>query len=321
MTKTVVVAFGGNALIDDSGDTSFPHQYACLTRTAGHIADLKADGWNVLVVHGNGPQVGFSLRRSELAKAEVCPIPIDYAVAESQGAIGFMFQRALNNEMRRRNIDCDVAAVVTQAVVDVDDPAFHAPSKPVGSFLTEAQAKHMQAQFGWTVMEDAGRGWRRCVASPKPKQVVETGMIQRLLARDAIVIAGGGGGIAVSENAHGQLDSLEAVIDKDLTAAILATALQADYLLIPTGVPKVAVRFGQPDQQWLDQLDVAQAQALIEQGEFGKGSMQPKVEALLQYIAACPQGCGVITDPPSMLDALAGRSGTRIQGEPCPSAV
>lgn len=317
MAKTVVIAFGGNALIDNSGDTSFPHQYDCLTRTVGHIADLKASGWNVLVVHGNGPQVGFSLQRSELAKAEVCPIPIDYAVAESQGAIGFMFQRALNNEMRLRGMACEIATLVTQTIVDVEDPAFHAPSKPVGSFLSETQAKDMQAQFGWAVMEDVGRGWRRCVASPKPKQVVETAMIQHLLARDAIVIAGGGGGIAVCENADGQLESLEAVIDKDLTAAILASALQADYLLIPTGVPQVAIRFGQPDQQWLDKLDIAQAQALIEQGEFGKGSMQPKVEALLQYVTACPQGCGVITNPPSMLEALAGRSGTRIEGAQC----
>ncbi|MBV7434078.1 carbamate kinase [Cardiobacteriaceae bacterium TAE3-ERU3] len=315
MVKTVVVAFGGNALINDSGKTAFPHQYDHLTQTVGHIVDLKEAGWNVVVVHGNGPQVGFSLQRSEIAKSEVSPLPLDYAVAESQGSIGFMFQRALNNEIIRRGLNLQVATVVTEALVKEDDVAFSQPSKPVGGFMNKEEAQKVQKELGWSVMEDAGRGWRRCVASPRPIRILEQDIIHQLIDNGAIVIAGGGGGIAVCEDEHGNLQSLEAVIDKDLTAALIAVELRADCLLIPTGVPKVAIHFGQPNQQWLDTLTLEQAQELIDRDELGKGSMQPKVEALMQYVAACPSGCGVITDPPSMLEALAGKNGTRLQGQ------
>lgn len=311
--QTLVVAFGGNALLDNSGKQSFHDQYHVLCQAVRHIADVYLAGWQVLIVHGNGPQVGFELRRSELAQPELDPVPLDYAVAQTQGSIGFMFQRALYNELHQRGVAPKIAVLLTQTLVSRQDPAFAAPSKPVGSFMDEATAKHMQQQLGWHIMEDAGRGWRRAVASPKPTRVLETEHIRALLAQDTIVVAAGGGGIAVCEDEQGSLNGVEAVIDKDLTASLLAVDLQAQYLLIPTGVEKVAIDFGQPNQQWLDKLSVSQAQTLLAQGQFGKGSMQPKIEALLQYVATYPQGHGIITHPSLMAQALAGQAGTHLQ--------
>lgn len=314
VSKTLVVAFGGNALLDDSGNNSFGYQYEHLSKTIGHIADLYLAGWQVLVVHGNGPQVGFELRRSELARHEVSPVPLDYAVAETQGSIGYMFQRALYNELASRGKTAPVVTMLTQTLVDKNDPAFNTPTKPVGGFMDEATAKQMQNEAGWTVMEDAGRGWRRAVASPKPLRVVETEQIRTMLAQGSIVVAAGGGGIAVCADEQGRLQGLEAVIDKDLTSALLAVDLQAAYLLIPTGVERVAINFGKPDQKWLDSLTIAQARDLMAQDQFGKGSMQPKIEALLKYVQAYPQGQGIITDPASMAKALNGEAGTRLLG-------
>lgn len=309
MNKTIVLAFGGNALIE--GDkNSFPEQYTHLTQTIEYIAGLFLEGYRVLVVHGNGPQVGFTLRRSELAQHEVDPIPLDYAVAESQGAIGFMFQRALHNVLKERGKTARIATLVTQTCVDMNDPAFKNPSKPVGGFMSAEQAKKMQETLGWSIMEDAGRGWRRCVASPKPVSIVESELIGQLLDDGVLVIAGGGGGIAVSEQEDGSLAGVEAVIDKDLTAAILASDLHADVFIIPTGVPQVAIHYGKPNQQWLNELSITEAQGLIDTDEFGKGSMQPKVEAVLSYLAACPEGRGIITNPPSIQDALRKKAGT-----------
>lgn len=312
MNKIIVIAFGGNALIDNSGDISFSYQYEYLCRSIKYIADLKEQGWKILIVHGNGPQVGFSLRRSELAKSEIPELPLDYAVAESQGSIGFMFQKALNNEFLRRKSSANIISLVTQTLVDFQDPAFKHPTKPVGSFMSKEEAEVMSEKYHWNIMEDSGRGWRRVVASPRPIKVIETSIIRSLLEKDTIVIAAGGGGIAVSETNDRDIISLEAVIDKDLSASILAVDLQADYFLIPTGVEKVAVNFGKPNQEWLSSLDVKTAEKLIDNQEFGKGSMQPKIEAILAYLKKCPTGNGVITDPPSILKALAGLEGTRI---------
>ncbi|MDD0824288.1 carbamate kinase [Mannheimia sp. AT1] len=314
MDKLLVVAFGGNALISDPHRTDFNHQYECLSQSVDNILSLQELGWKILIVHGNGPQVGFSLQRSEIAKKEVSPISIDYAVAESQGSIGFMFQRAIYNELKKRNLDFQVATLITQTLVDRNDPAFLVPSKPVGCFMTEKQAKEKELALGWSVMEDSGRGFRRTVASPEPKKVLETSIIKSLLERHSIVIAGGGGGIAVCEDSQGYLSGVEAVIDKDLTAALLAIELNARYLLISTGVPKVAINFGKPNQQWLDKLSKSDAQDLIDKGEFGEGSMLPKIEALLKYISVCPKGCGIITTPALMMDALLSKNGTRIEG-------
>lgn len=314
MNKILVVAFGGNALIDDSGDVSFSHQYQYLTSVINHIVDLKEQGYKILIVHGNGPQVGFSLRRSELAQSEVPILPIDYAVAESQGAIGFMFQKALFSELARRNNATKVISLITQTLVNEADPAFKVPTKPIGGFMSENQALQMQKKFGWSIMEDSGRGWRRVVASPKPIAVLETPIIQDLLAQGTIVIAAGGGGIAVSQDESGTITSLEAVIDKDLTASILASNLNAEYFLIPTGVSQVAINFGQSNQQWLSELTVNEANRLITQNQFGKGSMLPKVEAILSYLEKYPAGQGIITDPASMTKAVKGLAGTKIQG-------
>ena len=269
-------------------------------------------GWRLVVSHGNGPQVGFILRRSELAQDEVDPVPVDYTVADTQGVIGYMFVKALGNELRRRGLERPVVAVVTQSVVDRADPAFRRPNKPVGSFLDEASARERAATLGWTIMEDAGRGWRRTVPSPRPLRIVETPLICTLLDRRAVVVAAGGGGIPVALDDAGDIVGIEAVVDKDLASSLLATDLGADLLLIPTGVPRVAIRFGTPEQKWLDTLTVDQARAYIEAGEFGEGSMEPKVAAVADFVAGVPGATGVIGAPDQISAILAGTCGTRI---------
>ena len=311
-----VVAVGGNALIRDDLHASIPDQSLAVIETAGHIADLIARGWRVVVTHGNGPQVGFILRRSELAAAEVSPVPLDYAVGDTQGAIGYMFQRALGNELTRRGMTQPVVAVVTQTRVNPGDPAFHHPNKPVGAFMDEATARARESALGWSVMEDAGRGWRRTVASPQPQEIVESDVIHELLDRYAVVIACGGGGIPVVRDTDGQLHGVEAVVDKDRASALLAERLEADLLLIPTGVDQVAVRFGKPDQRWLKHLTLEEADELIASGELGAGSMQPKVEAIASFVSGASlcgrQARGLITSPASIVAALEGHTGTWI---------
>ncbi|MBB5193186.1 carbamate kinase [Silvimonas terrae] len=311
-----VIAVGGNALIRDDAHTSIPDQAAAVTATVEHIADLIAAGWRVVVTHGNGPQVGFILRRSELAAAEVNPVPLDYAVGDTQGAIGYMFQRALGNALAQRNLLQPVVSVVTQTRVSPADPAFAKPDKPVGAFMDEATATARAAELGWTIMPDSGRGWRRTVASPQPQEIVESAVISNLLNSGAVVIACGGGGIPVVRDAAGQLQGVEAVIDKDRASALLAAQLGADLLLIPTGVAQVAIRFGKPDQQWLDRLTLEQADTLIASGELGAGSMQPKVEAIAGFVAQArangKTAQGLITSPECILNALAGHTGTWI---------
>ena len=312
MIRTAVVAFGGNALVTDAAHDSIPEQYETVCRTVPPLVDMIEQGWRLVVSHGNGPQAGFILRRSELAKDEVDPVPVDYAVADTQGAIGYMFVKALGNELRWRGLSHPVVAVVTQSVVDRDDPAFEHPSKPIGSFLDEATARTRAAALGWTIMEDAGRGWRRTVASPRPKRILEMPLIRTLLDYGAVVVAAGGGGIPVALDDHGAVAGVEAVVDKDLASSLLATDLGADLLLIPTGVARVAIRFGTPEQEWLDTLTVDQARAYIEAGEFGEGSMEPKVAALADFAAGRPGAVGVIGAPDQISAILAGTSGTRI---------
>lgn len=312
MSKTAVIAFGGNALVTDAEHDSIPDQYQTVCRTATHLVDLIERGWRLVVSHGNGPQVGFILRRSELSSVEVDPIPVDYAVADTQGAIGYMFVKALTNELTRRGLTRPVVAIVTQSVVDPSDDAFKNPTKPIGSFLNEATARARQAALGWTIMEDAGRGWRRTVPSPRPQSILETETIRMLLSSGAVVVAAGGGGIPVARMADGSLVGIEAVVDKDLASGLLAHELGADMLLIPTGVSRVAIRFGKPDEQWLDTLTVAEARAYIAAGEFGAGSMEPKVAAVADFVARTPGGVGVIGAPDEMAAIVEGRSGTRI---------
>jgi carbamate kinase len=236
VSKLAIVAFGGNALVTDAEHDSIPDQYETVCRSVSHLVDLIERGWNLVVSHGNGPQVGFILRRSELSQAEVDPIPIDYAVADTQGAIGYMFVKALTNELTRRGLARPVVAVVTQSVVDPADEAFKKPTKPIGSFLNEKTARERAKTLGWTVTEDAGRGFRRTVASPPPQRILESSTIRTLLAGGAVVVAVGGGGIAVAQQPDGSIVGVEAVIDKDLASALLARELGAQLLLIPTGV-------------------------------------------------------------------------------------
>ena len=312
MSKIAVVAFGGNALVTDAEHDSIPQQYETVTRTVPHLVDMIEQGWRLVVTHGNGPQVGFILRRSEIALHEVDPVPVDYAVADTQGAIGYMFVKALTNELTRRGLARPVVAVVTMSVVERDDPAFRNPTKPIGPFLDEARARSMAKKLGWTIMEDAGRGWRRTVASPHPRRIVETELIRNLLDSGAVVVAAGGGGIAVAAEADGSLVGVEAVVDKDLASGLLAHDLGASMLLIPTGVPRVAICFGTPQQRWLDSITVDEARAFIKAGEFGAGSMEPKVAAVADFVASTPGAVGVIGASDEIRAILEGRSGTRI---------
>lgn len=307
-----VVAFGGNALVRDSAHEAIPYQYDTVVRTVPAIVDMIAKGWDVVVTHGNGPQVGFILRRSELAAAEVAPVPLDYAVADTQGAIGYMFTKALSNELAVRGLSRPVVSLVTRTVVDPGDPAFDRPAKPIGSFFDEESARRYAADLGWTVTEDSGRGWRRTVASPEPVEIVELGTIRDLVDGGTVVVASGGGGVAVARDAAGLLTGVEAVIDKDRAAALLAAELGADLLAIPTGVDRVAIHFGTPQEQRLDHLTPGTAAEYAAQGHFGEGSMRPKVEAIIDFLRARPTSYGLITAPDRLADALSGTTGTWI---------
>ena len=309
-----VVAVGGNALIRDDLHMALADQYAAVCATAIHVADMVAAGWNVVLTHGNGPQVGFILRRSEIADGQVPTVPVQYAVGDTQGAIGFMFQNALGNALLGKGLRTPVVTLVTQTLVDRRDPAFGKPDKPIGSFLTEEVARRLAVELDWTVMRDGDRGWRRSIASPQPVRVVEAPIIERLAREGVLIIACGGGGIPVEELSDGSLQGLEAVIDKDRASALLAIEMNADLLMIPTGVPRVAIRFGQPDQTWLDRITVAQAEAYAAEGHFGAGSMGPKIEALLGFVKGRPGGRGVITNAENIARALRGETGTWIEG-------
>jgi carbamate kinase len=306
-----VVAVGGNALIKDKQHQSVQDQFVAAVETMQHVADMIQDGWDVVVTHGNGPQVGFILRRSEIASQELHEVPLDYCGADTQGAIGYMFQQALHNEFLKRGIKKTPATVITQTVVDRNDKAFQNPTKPIGSFMEEAQAREKMEKEGWTCVEDAGRGWRRVVPSPIPQRIIEADAIKNLIDHDFVVVAVGGGGIPVIENADGSIVGVEAVIDKDFGSAILASMIDADLFMISTAVEKVAINFNKPDQKWVDKMTAEEAQRYLEEGQFGKGSMAPKIEAVLKYLAKGGKKA-IITDPEHMLDALNGKTGTVI---------
>ena len=308
--KVAVVAVGGNALIKDPKHQSVPDQFAAASETMGFIAGMIAEGWDVVVTHGNGPQVGFILRRSELSQHELHPVPLDYCGADTQGAIGYMFQQSLHNEFKQRGMQKHAVTVVTQCLVDRNDPAFKNPTKPIGSFLDEATAKARVAE-GKHVVEDAGRGYREVVASPQPKEIVEAKAIKQLIESDFTVIAVGGGGIPVIENEDGDLVGVAAVIDKDFASSLLAGEIGAELLLISTAVEKVAINFNKPNQRNLDQMTVVEAEQYITEGHFAKGSMLPKIQAAIRFLKGGGQKA-LITDPPNITRALAGETGTWI---------
>jgi carbamate kinase len=313
--KLAVVAIGGNSLIKDEKHKTVEDQYQAAKETTFHIADMIEAGWEVAIGHGNGPQVGFILRRSEIAaKVEgMHEVPLDVCGADSQGAIGYALQQTLQNELYRRDIQKAVATIITQVLVDKNDLAFKNPSKPIGSFMDEPEAKRRQTDMGWNVVEDAGRGWRRVVASPQPKEVVELESVRTLLAAGVVVITVGGGGIPVIDAGKGIYQGVAAVIDKDFASSLLARLIQADLFLISTAVEKVAINFGKPEQKWLDRMTLAEAKKYLAEGtHFAKGSMAPKIQAIIWFLETNPDAKALITNPENIGRALKGETGTWI---------
>jgi carbamate kinase len=309
--KTVVIAIGGNSLIKDAQHMSVPDQYAAVVETARHITDLLERRYRIVITHGNGPQVGFILLRSEHSRGILHQVPLDSIVADTQGALGYQIQQALQNEFRRRGLKKSVATVVTQTLVDRNDPAFSKPSKPIGQFYTREEAADRMRVEKWAMVEDAGRGWRRVVASPKPVCIIESEIVKHLVKDGYVVIAAGGGGIPVVADETGNLRGAAAVIDKDLASAILAGAISADLLVVATAVERVCLNYGKTNEHALDLLTAAEATQYMAEGHFQPGSMLPKIQACLQFI----EGGGreaLITCPQALSAALAGKTGTRI---------
>lgn len=314
MSKLAVIAVGGNSLIKDDKHVSVEDQEEALRETSHHIADMIEAGWDLAIGHGNGPQVGFILRRSEIAaKVEgMHEIPLDVCGADSQGAIGYEFQQALQNEYHRRGIQKGATTIITQTLVDRNDPAFQKPTKPIGSFMDEAEAKHREKDMGWSVVEDAGRGWRRVVASPLPKKIVELDAVKLLLNAGVTVITVGGGGIPVLDKGNGEYEGTAAVIDKDFASSLLAQEIGAELFLIATAVEKVAINFGKPDQKWLDKMTLAEAKQYLAEGiHFAKGSMAPKMQAIIWFLENGGKQA-LITNPENIGRALKGETGTWI---------
>jgi carbamate kinase len=314
MSKTAVVAVGGNSLILDPKKVTVEDQYIAAAQTTKHIADMIEAGWDVAIGHGNGPQVGFILRRSEIAaKVEgMHEVPVDVCGADSQGAIGYALQQTLQNELIRRGIKKPVATIVTQVKVDKNDKAFQNPTKPIGGFMEEAEAKRRQKELGWNVVEDAGRGWRRVIASPLPKEVVEIESVHALIKAGTVVITVGGGGIPVIDNGSGGCVGVAAVIDKDFASSLLAQLIKADLFIISTAVEKVAINFGKPNEKWLDKMTLSEAKAYLAEGiHFAKGSMAPKIQAIIMYLENGGKEA-LITNPENIGRALKGETGTWI---------
>ena len=310
-SQLVVLAIGGNSLIKDKDHIALSSQYEAIQETSKYIAELIAEGLRLVIIHGNGPQVGFIYRRGELARHELPLIPLDICGADTQGAIGYMIQMALLNELHKLGIEKKMAAVVTKTIVDRDDPSFQNPSKPIGSFMSEKEALIHKKEAGWQVMEDAGRGFRRVVPSPIPREIIELDVIRSLVENGTIVIAAGGGGIPVVRNEQGELVGVEAVIDKDLGASLLARNLGADTFLISTPVEYVYLNFGKENQKPIRHATLPEIKRYLQEGHFKPGSMRPKIESIIQFL----EGGGkkaIITSPENLLRAIKGESGTTI---------
>jgi carbamate kinase len=311
MGRRAVVAIGGNSLIKDRYHQTVRDQYIAAAETTGHIVTMIRDGWDVTITHGNGPQVGFILRRSELAAHELHEVPLDVCGADTQGAIGYALQQSLQNRFDGLGLDRRAVTVVTQTEVSADDPAFGAPTKPIGSYMEAEEAHRREREEGWSVMEDAGRGWRRVVASPLPKRIVEIDAIRALLDRGFVVIAAGGGGIPVVAR-EGGLEGVAAVIDKDFATSLLANEIDAELFVISTAVQKVALEFGTERQRDVDVMTASEARGYLQEGRhFAPGSMAPKIQACLWFLER-GGGTALITDPDHLEAAMAGESGTRI---------
>jgi carbamate kinase len=309
--KLIILAVGGNSLITDAKHKTVRDQYQAVLATCQSIAPLLKQGHRLVITHGNGPQVGFILRRAELAMHELHMVPLDSCGADTQGAIGYQIQQAMHNCTLDWPEPPQVATVVTQVVVDRHDPAFEKPSKPIGSFMDKTMAMDRQDKEGWKVVEDAGRGYRRVVASPLPKEILELPAIKSLVDKEFMVVAVGGGGIPVTRQEDGTLIGVDAVIDKDFATSLLATKLSADMLVISTAVEKVYLNFGKPNQKALDKITVAEAKKYLSEGHFAPGSMLPKIEALVQFLEAGGKEA-LITDPANLARAVNGETGTRL---------
>ncbi len=313
MSKVAVIAIGGNSLIRDKNHKTVKDQFGAARETCRYIAQMINKGWNVVITHGNGPQVGFILRRSELSACELHSVPMDSAGADTQGAIGYMIQQSLYNEFQKSDIDKQAVTVVTQVLVDSKDPSFQNPSKPIGSFMDKKTALEFKEKENWFVGEDSGRGWRRMVASPKPKSIIEVEAIKNLIAGGFVVIAVGGGGIPVfvDEGNENELTGTAAVIDKDLASSLLAQHLSADMFLISTDIDSVKLNYGKEDEEIISNMTVDEAEGYLSAGEFKPGSMKPKVEAALGFLKKGGSEV-IITSPENIGKALVGQAGTRI---------
>jgi len=311
MAKIAVIAIGGNSLIKDKNHQAVPDQFKAVRETTFHIVNMIENGWNLVITHGNGPQIGFILLRSDLASHVLHTVPLDSCGADTQGAIGYTIQQCLHNDLKIRGIRKDVVSVVTQVLVDEEDPAFQNPTKPIGPFYNEEKAKKYRDEEGWKIIEDAGRGWRRVVPSPIPQEIMELDAVRELLKAGIVTITVGGGGIPIIRNEEGDLEGVAAVIDKDYASSLLAHSIGADLFLISTAVEKVYLNFNKPDQEPLDVMTVAKAKQYMEEGHFAKGSMLPKIQATIKFL----EGGGkeaLITDPENIARALRGETGTRI---------
>ena len=311
MSEKIVIALGGNALQSGKGPATAEAQLEVVKKTCEYVADISGMGYEMGVVHGNGPQVGRIVMASEAAKDVTPAMPFDVCGAMSQGYIGYHIQQCLRYALLERGRNVPVCTVATQVVVDEKDPAFQKPTKPIGPFYTEEEAKAVADEKGWVMKEDAGRGWRRVVASPKPIKIVEIDPVRRLWD-STIVVTCGGGGIPVLEKEDGRLEGVAAVIDKDFAAELLAEQVEADILMILTEVEKVAVNFNKPDQRDLDSMTVAEAEQYVAEGQFAPGSMLPKVEAAMKFVTKFPGKKAIITSLDKAVEALKGETGTVI---------
>ena len=310
--KKLVIALGGNALQEAGKPATAQAQLEVVEKTSEYIADIVERGYEVIVAHGNGPQVGRIVIQNEVASAATPAMPFDVCGAMSQGMIGYHIQQGLSKVLRHRGINKNVVTIVTQVVVDKNDPKFKAPSKPIGPFYTEEEAKAIAAEKGYTMKEDAGRGWRRVVASPLPVEIVELDAVKTLNDAGFVVVTVGGGGIPVIRNDAGDLEGIAAVIDKDLASEKLARDMDADALVILTAVEKVSINFKKPDQKDLDRMSAAEAKQYIKEGHFAPGSMLPKIEAALNFVESKPGRIAIITSLDKAVDAIEGRAGTTI---------
>lgn len=314
MTKLAVIAIGGNSLIRDNTRQTVEDQYDAVCETAQHIVGMIEQGYEVVITHGNGPQVGFILRRSEIASetAGMHAVPLVACGADTQGALGYQIQQAMDNEFKRRGMAKAAVTLVTQVVVAADDPAFAKPSKPIGSFFSQEQAEKIQKNNpDWVMVSDAGRGYRRVVASPHPLEIVEKDVIDKLVREGYCMIAVGGGGIPVIRQEDGTFKGIDAVIDKDFASSLLAAQIHADELIISTSVPKVYLNYGKPDEKALDKVTLAEIKEYVAQNHFAPGSMLPKIQAVISFLENGGKKA-LITNPESLEEAVAGKTGTHI---------